>query len=296
MSAELVQPIDGTDSVLSLGLIGWTGTLSPHTARAYAADLGGFTVWLARSGTDPTRLTPGHINAWLADLAAVGNGASTRARKLSAVKSFYRYLQGQGEDVTVPTTPAPKVHRDESNLGALSRHQVHQLWEVTEGQARARALVAVLMFSGLRISEALGITVADLQEERGERVARVLGKGSKPRSVVLAGPTVEAIGQWLDERGRQAGYLFSTRSGKPMDSGSAYLLIARLGKLARINGLHPHALRHTYATGAVEAGADIFRLQRSMGHSSPNTTMAYVRDADDITGSPVNAVTSYLLS
>ena len=197
-----VQPVRfAAGDLAGLGLAGWLGTMSPHTARAYEGDLRQFTGWLAGRDISPEAVTPGVTTAWLADRAAAGQSVATRRRKLAAVLSFYRYAAAEGVTVTEPKPhQMPKLHRDDADTGALDNHQGRRLWEATAG--RPRALVAVLLFCGLRIGETLTLQVADLDTQQGATVLRVAGKGGKPRTAVLPAPAVVAVRDWLAYRGR----------------------------------------------------------------------------------------------
>ena len=194
------------------------------------------------------------------------------------------------------THQVPKLHRDDADTGALDTAQARRLWEATAGRPRTRALVAVLLFCGLRIGEALTLHTADLDTQQGATVLRVTGKGAKPRTAVLPAPAVVAIHDWLEQRGDSPGSLFATRTGAAMDPRVAHRLIGRIGDRAGIAQLHPHTLRHTFATSAVNAGADVLKIATALGHASPSTTMRYVRGRDVITHSPVHAVAAAIVN
>ncbi len=281
----------------ALGIAGWLGTMSPHTARAYEGDLRQFIGWLAAQQIPPDRVTPGVVTGWLSQLEAAGQSVATRRRKLAAVLSFYRYAAAEGLALTPPVPhQTPRLHRDDADTGALDNHHARRLWKATAGQPRTRALVAVLLLCGLRINEALTLQVTDLDTQQGATVLRVTGKGAKPRTAVLPAPAVVAIRGWLEQRGDQPGPLFATRTGTAMDPRAAHRLIGRIGEAAGIARLHPHSLRHTFATSAVDAGADVLKIATALGHASPSTTMRYVRGRDVITGSPVHAVAAAIVN
>jgi integrase/recombinase XerD len=281
----------------ALGIVGWLGTMSPHTARAYEGDLRQFTAWIDDRNITPDAVTPGVTTVWLADLAADGRSVATRRRKLAAVLSFYRYAAAEGVTVTDPKShQVPKLHRDDADTGALDTAQARRVWETTAGRPRTRALVAVLLLCGLRISEALTLHTGDLDTQQGATVLRVTGKGAKPRTAVLPAPAVVAIHDWLGQRGDSPGPLFATRTGAALDPRAAHRLIGRLGDRVGIPRLHPHTLRHTFATSAVDTGADVLKVATALGHASPSTTMRYVRGRDVITHSPVHAVAAAIVT
>lgn len=296
-SAELATIAATTRSyIAAMGTAGWLGTMSEHTSRAYRSDVDQFSAWLSVRGLSADDVTPGVTTAWLSDMAAAGLAAATRARKLSAVKSFYRYARAERATIIDPAPfTSPKVQRDEAT-GSIDTNQARAVWQATEGKPRRRVLVAVMLFCGLRVSEAIGLQVADVQDQQGARVLRVMGKGSKPRTAVLPAVAVQAITEWLAVRGDQEGPLLSTRSGAAMDTRAAHREIRALGESVGIAGLHPHTLRHTFATAAVDSGVEVLRLATALGHASPTTTMRYVRGRDVITNSPVHAVAAAILA
>ena len=295
MTSTVISTVEPTTrtTIATLDPAGWLGTLSPNTARAYHSDVTLFGTWLAEHGIDAyTDVTPAVVTAWLAGL---GQSPATQVRKLSSVCSLYRYLRAEGL-TTVDPRPfsAPKVHRDRANVGMDARTAA-RVWVASEGQPRLRALVAVMMFSGLRVAEAVGLQVSDVQDQSGARVLRVMGKGSKPRTAVLPAVSVVALTEWLAVRGEQDGPLFSTSTGAAMDVRAAHREIVRLGRKAGIEGLHPHSLRHAFGVAAADAGQSILQIATAMGHASPTTSMIYVEGRDVIASSPVHAVAAAIL-
>jgi integrase/recombinase XerD len=297
-----------TSGIESVNLAGWHGALSPHTARAYSADFKQFDNWLTRLGGDWRDVTPGVITTWLTDLksgAATGRplATATRGRKLTSVLSFYRFARAEGW-TTVDPAPfkPPQVKRDGADIDSLDPKQTTAVWTGTADRPRLRALVAVSLFCGLRVSEAVGLQLDDIEQQQGERVLRVMGKGSKPRTVVLPAPAVAAIEEWLAVRGRHPGPLFvTTKAGAATDTGSAldvraaHREIRALGERVGITGLHPHALRHTYAVTAVDAGVDVLVLATTMGHASVTTTMIYVKGRQVISKTPAHTIAAAIL-
>jgi integrase len=170
------------------------------------------------------------------------------------------------------------------------------VWDATVGRPRLRVLVAVLLFCGLRVSEAVAVQVRDVQEQQGARVLRVTGKGGLPRTAVLPAVAVVAVTEWLQLRGEQPGPLLCTSTGRALDVRAAHRESRALGARAGVRGLHPHTLRHTFATSAVDSGVGVLHLATALGHKSPSTTMRYIRGRDVITTSPVHAVAAAILS
>jgi integrase/recombinase XerD len=279
----------------------WLGTKSLRTARAYATDVEQFRGWVADQSLDWRALGPGDVQAWIAALrlgeCGLEQSPASVGRKLSAVKSFYGFAAEEELVTANPAGPvkAPPVRRDDAT-GSISRAQARAVWDATADDPRLRTLVAVMLFAGLRVAEAVSLDVADIQEEQGARVLRVRhGKGDKPRTCVLSAAAVHAIQKWLTVRGDHPGPLISTRNGTAMDVRAAHRAISSLGVKVGITGLHPHTLRHTFATRAVDSGAEILRVATALGHASTATTMRYVRGGDTITGSPVHLVTDDIL-
>jgi site-specific recombinase XerD len=269
--------------------------MSEHTARAYSGDVRQFWQWLSDRGLTVDDVSPGVVTLWLADLAESGRSPSTCRRKLAAVNSFFRFARAEGA-TTVDPAPfqAPKVHRDDANVGSISAKDAHVLWDATEGRLRLRALVAVMLFCGLRVSEACGLDMDDMQEQQGSRVLRVMGKGSKPRTAVLPAPAVLALTEWLDRRGTDPGPVLRTSAGTALSVRQAHREISRLGRDCGMT-IHPHTLRHTFATAAVDSGADVLKVTTALGHASPTTTMRYVRGRDAVRYSPVHRVADTIL-
>lgn len=257
-----------------------------------------FAGWLAGRGIDPMSVTPAVTTAWVADLAsgsATGSplGRASQARKLSAVLGFYRYARAEGLTSADPTPlHRPKVHR--APVTGLSEAQARRVWAATAGHPRDRLLVALLMLCGLRVGEALHLDLADVGETAGERTVSVMGKGSKPRLAVLPAPAVQALREYLAVHGDQPGPLLSTRKGTRIDSRAAERMIARIGRDADVAGLHPHQLRHTAATTAIDAGVSVMAVADMLGHASVSTTMHYVKGRDRIRNTPVHAVAARL--
>jgi len=226
------------------------------------------------------------VTAHLAALRARGLAPATVERKAAAIKSFHRFLVREGITENHPTSrlQLPKV--PERLPDALSIDQAEALLSqpFPDGPVglRDRAILEVLYGCGLRASELVGLDTADVDLEAG--LVRVLGKGSKERLVPVGGMALLALEAYM-RAGRP--YLRSQRSASA--SGPAVFLNTRSGRLTRQSihrlvhrygakvglDLHPHTLRHSYATHMLEGGADLRALQEMLGHSDISTTQVY---------------------
>jgi integrase/recombinase XerC len=269
--------------------------LSPQTSRAYADDLAEFEAFLTRhygrpdwSWRGPDRLA---IRSFMGDcVGRRGLSRTSVARKLSAVRSFYRWLH---VDERVDANPARAVRtpkRDRTLPGFLTREQVEALFRDAEAAAEAggflalRNLAVVELFyaTGMRLSELRGLDVPDV-DLVGER-ARVMGKGRKERIVPLGGAAVRALRRYYEARDavlaraprgdRRA--VFLAQTGKRLGVRQVQNVVVRfLDGVADAGGLSTHSLRHTFATHLLDAGADLVAVKELLGHASLSTTQIY---------------------
>lgn len=267
--------------------------LSPHTQRAYLADLTDLgDHLLAHAARDFADADLRGLRAWLAALHARGAARTTVARRVSSVRTFYAWLHESGR---VPHDPAaglrsPKAAR--TLPPTLDRLAAAGLFEALEARIAAAesdvdralalrdaAMVEVLYSSGLRVSELCGMDDGDLDRERG--LVRVLGKGAKERSVPLGAPASRAIDAWLAVRPRLVSAaptraLFIGARGARIDPRVVRRVVhAALDAVPDAPDLGPHGLRHAMATHLLEGGADLRSVQELLGHSSLATTQIY---------------------
>lgn len=268
-------------------------TCSAHTVLAYRRDLSGLERFLEEQLSRPpvladvTRLS---LRAWLGELAR-SLAPTSIARKLSSVRALFVFLGRAGEVRENPAAllQSPKLRRGlPMVLRAEAAAEVMVAPDVTaEGdeveQLRDRVMLELLYGSGLRVSElgALDLLSVDLRAAE----LRVLGKGKKERLVPLSGKSIEALERYLPRRGelrdQRSGHqdpqaLLVTRRGKRLGVRRIQALVQRYGALgAGRADLHPHALRHSYATHLLEGGADLRVIQELLGHSSLSTTQRY---------------------
>ncbi|MCK6530538.1 tyrosine-type recombinase/integrase [Myxococcota bacterium] len=260
---------------------------SDHTVRAYAADLAAFLAWLrAATGdgaTDVSGIGVLDVRGWLASLHGT-HEPGTIGRKLSAVRAFFEFLLRSG---TVPANPAKGV-RPPRRPGKLPRFlSVAEAHAVVEREVdpddpeavRDRAVLEVLYGGGLRAAELAGLDLGDVDRAAG--LVRVRGKGRKERLVPLTDAAWHAVDAWLAARASLAGAaagaaLFVGRRGARLPVRTLQRLVKRAGLGAAVlQDLHPHALRHTYATHLLDGGGDLRAIQELLGHSSLSTTQRY---------------------
>src|SRR3954466_512175 len=275
---------------------GWLVGHPTNIARAYRRDLEGWAAWCARLGVHPLAAKRHHVDAWVRHLTTESQprtgrpaSAATVARRLSALSGFYDF--GVHDAGVLIHSPAASVRRpkvsDESQAVALTADELRRLvTAATQHARRSAALVSVLTFCGLRISEALGADVCDYSPDSGHRVLRVTRKGGKTARVALAPPVVRALDEYLE--GRTDGPIFLSANGRDRYGYKlAYEQLLRLCKTAGLPvGVTPHSLRHSYATESLRLGAALQDVQDAHGHADPRTTRRYDRSRHNLDRSP----------
>jgi len=250
---------------------------SPLTVAAYETDLRMFRQFLEEKlgfvpGLDDiTRQMVIQFGVRLKDAAAL-----TVRRKYACLSSFFGFLQDMGyaRNNPVRRMPLPKVAQ--TVPVCLTPQQAQRLVEVAD-RPWTKALVILLLSTGIRRSEAVGITLDDLDLNNGQLLVR--GKGSKERVVPLNEAAIEAIREYLEQRpATSAGHLFVSREGESLASRAVNRILARLIKKAELDGygITPHKLRHTFATHLIRNGVDVRTVQELLGHSDLETTAKYL--------------------
>ena len=260
--------------------------LAPKTVDAYRRDLEDATRFL---GASPARATPDRLAEYVADMRARGLAATTIARRIAALRSFYKHqmLVGARDDNPAAELALPK--RARTLPRTLSPGEAERLIETAVGTApralRDRALVELLYGAGLRVSEAVGLERSAVDLER--RIVRCVGKGSKERIIPIGREAVEALRRYLargrphlDRRHRPE--LFLNAQGGPLTRAGAFLILRRLAGSAGLDPerVHPHLLRHSFATHLLEGGADLRSVQEMLGHADLSTTERYTHVSD----------------
>jgi integrase/recombinase XerD len=257
-----------------------------RTVDAYRRDL---TALAAHLGRSPGTATADDLQGWLAEQRAAGLAASTIARRTAAARSFYRHQQLLGVREDNPAAALDLPRRTRRLPRTLSPGEAERLIDAADGtrprDLRDKALVELLYGAGLRVSEAVGLdrTGVDLDS----RLVRTIGKGGKERIVPIGRAAVEALRRYmargrpfLDTRHRPE--LFLNARGGALTRAGAFLILRRLAEQAGLEPgrVHPHLLRHSFATHLLEGGADLRSVQEMLGHADLSTTELYTHVSD----------------
>ncbi|HEY3549480.1 MAG TPA: tyrosine recombinase [Gaiellaceae bacterium] len=260
--------------------------LAPRTVEAYRRDLDHLADRLGRS---PADASADDLAAYVAQLRADGLASTTIARRLAAVRSFFRHqvLLGARDDNPAASVELPKRRRTLPRT--LSPAEVERLLDAAIGTTpldlRNRALGELLYGGGLRVSEAVALDRQSVDLEN--RLVRCLGKGSKERVVPIGREAAEALRRYLsrgrpylDRRHRRE--LFLNARGGPLTRAGVFLVLRKLAAKAGLEPerIHPHLLRHSFATHLLEGGADLRAVQEMLGHADLATTELYTHVSD----------------
>jgi len=260
---------------------------SPHTIVAYRNDLGQFLGWLA--GWDVgswQEVGREHVSNFVLWLGEQGYAASTVARKLAAVKSFFHSLVAQGvvRDDPTATVESPRVERPSPTY--LSLEEIERLLEycgrgTTPKVLRDRALLELMCATGMRVSEVVALSVDDVDLGRGE--VRCVSRGGRERTVSLTARALEALRTYVEE-GRPAlaaqdeEALFVNLRGRALTRQGLWLLVRQWAQRAGIGReVTPHVLRHSFAVHRLRQGDSLEEVQQLLGHANLSTTRLYVR-------------------
>lgn len=262
---------------------------SPHTCAAYRRDLEEFHAFLAARGATGTEALAGldhlQLRGFLAELHK-RNERTSIARKLSTLRTFFRYLVRQGAISRNPAEGMATPRRNRYLPKTLSVDEAVALMERGHGTTllalRDRAILELFYSSGLRISELTGIDLEAL--DLRDNLVRVLGKGGKERIVPVGNKAREALLAYLEARGPLSGsppLFVNCRGGRLTPRSIQRHLKIHLLKAGIVKDATPHALRHTFATHLLDAGADLRAIQELLGHASLSTTQRYTQVSVD---------------
>ncbi|MCH8026430.1 MAG: tyrosine recombinase [Chloroflexi bacterium] len=257
--------------------------LSPYTLRNYRTDLRHFFDFLDERRAAVRAVDRLLVREYLSTLVASGLASASVTRKVSTLRSFYRHLRSEGILEIDPLLNLRGPQRERRLPTFLTQEQVDTLIAACDKETpqglRDRTILELLYASGLRVSEVVGLAVAGLDLE--ERTARVFGKGSRERQVLMGRPAARAVEQYLAEgrprlAKRTATALFLNSDGGRLSQRAVQLIVRKYALAAGIDrSVHPHLLRHTFATHLLEGGAELRVVQTLLGHANVNTTQIY---------------------
>lgn len=285
--------------------------LSPKTVEAYQSDLTKYTNWLrdARKINDINEITQLDIEEYVRAMAAQNLGPRTVSRRIASIHEWNKFMLSNAQIASDPSAEVKAPKQAEHLPDVLSISEVERVIDAAGGfgstdavSLRDRALVEFLYATGARVSEAVGLKFEDI--DLAESVVRLSGKGQKQRLVPIGRCAVCALRDYLDKarpilaeragksqataksqvksqvnslsKSANSHMIFLNKRGKVLSRQSAWEAISRAGKLAKIGKeLHPHTLRHSFATHLISGGADVRTVQELLGHASVTTTQIY---------------------
>ena len=258
---------------------------SPHTVSNYLRDVRRLVGYAAAKGAHhPEDVTSVQLREFVYALKDLGLAPATIRRQISAVRTYYRFLVGEGRAARDPSERLERPSQWRRLPTVLSVPEVERLLSAPNTDEplaiRDRAVLEFAYATGARVSELVGLTLQDLRYEDG--VARISGKGSKQRVVPVGRRALGAVALYVREirprfdRGKGGGIVFLNARGTPLSRVGAWGIIKRAARLAGLTkSVTPHTLRHTFATHLLEGGADLRAVQEMLGHADLATTQLY---------------------
>lgn len=259
---------------------------SPLTVEAYANDLRDYTAFLKGKGISGVdEIERGTVASFEADLFSRGYAASSIERRISVLKGFHRFLVREGYTRRNPADTLPLPKTPDRLPDVLSVEQVDEMLsqplEPGPAPLRDRAILEVMYGCGLRVSECSGLDMSDTMLDEG--CLRVVGKGGKERIAPIAGAALRALVVYLEQArpalakpfAKPTAAVFLNARGGRLTRQGMHAIVADAGRTIGIANLHPHTLRHSFATHLLEGGADLRVIQEILGHSDISTTQIY---------------------
>ncbi len=251
---------------------------SEHTVRAYRRDLREFQQYAGKEIDDIEMID---VRGFVALQISNGLSKTTAGRRLAAVRSFLKYLTREGYLKSNPAKLVATPKAEQHLPRFLSVDDIFALIERPDAMgfinARDRAILELLYSSGLRVAEAAGLNMEDLNTKEG--LVKVRGKGKKERIVPLGTKAVEAIRTYMAEKillKKKNKALFLNKSGTPLSDRGIRRIVVKYARLIGVSGkVGPHTMRHTFASHLLQAGADLRVIQELLGHASLSTTQKY---------------------
>jgi integrase/recombinase XerC len=264
--------------------------LSERTLEAYGNDLAHYANYCVNRGIDPEKAGPYEVRNFIADLSAERSAPTTVNRSLSSIRGFYRWMLRFGKRSENPCENLKNVKTPLNLPSVLWEEEMASFAELPDTAGilwpvRDKALIMAMYSAGLRISELVSLTLDGVTG--GLEGAKIIGKGGRERYVFFSDAARAALSEYLPERAariRMAGLksagidgpLFISGKGRPISVPGVRWIIARYAERSGLGkNIHPHSLRHSFATHLVNSGCDVRIVQEMLGHSSLSTTQRY---------------------
>ena len=267
------------------GYLAFERRLSTNTVQSYGADVRRHLEWIVENKLTVESVRPGHLEKYVNTLFDAHYRATSRARHVAALKSFYRHLRSTGALSADPAEALVLPRTGRRLPKGISIEEAARLMETPQGDEpialRDRAMLEIMYGAGLRVSELLDLELDQVDMESG--IVRVTGKGSRERLLPLAGAARRAMDRWLgsgrsrltNARRPVSRVFVNARGGRLSRMGFWKILRGRAREAGLGRAIHPHTLRHSFATHLLEGGADLRVVQELLGHSSITTTQIY---------------------
>lgn len=258
--------------------------LSPNTAKSYESDIKNFIKWFEETNGDfsPDKITSFDLKDYVSYLTNVRGLKNTSInRKMIAIRSWLNYLKEKNIISDLPKFPKylPEVEKAPKSL---DRNEINRFLRTVEreGKPKEKAIIALLFYAGLRVSEVANLKKDDIEisDKKGKVIIRQ-GKGNKFREVPLNNDARNFLRPYLETLG-DTYWLFPGKEGKPITSRAIQQVIKKYAYLAKIPSLTPHTLRHTFATLLLRQGTDLVIVSNLLGHSRLDTTARYTKPSE----------------
>lgn len=251
---------------------------SKHTLRAYKRDLLDFYEYVKKNNFDYKNISRNSLRGFLIELREKGLDKRSISRKISSIRSFYKFLLKDGaiEKNPLVSLELPKI--DKKLPTFLTEEEVIKLINAPNEKTligfRDKLILIFLYSTGMRVSEIVSLKVSQLDLDKGEVI--ITGKGKKDRVIFLTEELKDLIREYLNKRKKNSNVLFINRNGKPLTDKGIRLLVEKYAKkVVPYKKVTPHTLRHTFATHLLTNGADLRVVQELLGHTKLSTTQIY---------------------
>lgn len=260
--------------------------LAANSITAYETDLGKLEAWSKKNGIGLLELDRRCLREWLIDMSGMKLSENSKRRVLSSLRGFYKFLIFEGHLKKNPAEDLDSPKKSSYLPNFLNQSDVETLISQpdvsSESGLRDRALLELMYSSGLRVSEAVGIQIKDVNLDGG--VITCTGKGSKTRKIPVGASAVEWLKSYFVLRRKHEDLdvqnLFVTPAGRPLNRQMIHRLVKEYAKKCGLENVSPHTLRHSFATHLIQNRADIRSVQQMLGHADISTTQIYTHITD----------------